>query len=101
MGKTQEFTLGGISNEFRYHFIRILSDRASTNKWCSKDITIETNELQNAFYFNQTIKFDTDREVECVYRDIQDTLTSLKKLGFEFDTETIKKGSAIEVTNIR
>ena len=59
------------------------------------------NEPQNAFYFSQIIKFDTDRVIECVYRDIQDTLESMKRLGYKFDVVTIKKGYSIEVSNIK
>ena len=98
--RTKNFKLGEIANDFRYHFTRILSDRASKNKW-SSTISVLTNEEQNAFYFSQTIKFDTDRVIECVYRDIQDTLESMKRLGYEFDVITTKKGYSIEVTNIK
>ena len=82
--KINDFTLGEIANDFRHYFTNILSDKASENKW-SSTISVLTNEEQNAFYFSQTINLDTDRVIECVYRGIQDTLESMKRLGYEFD----------------
>ena len=98
--RIKDFKLGEIANDFRHQFTNILSDKASENKW-SSTISVLTNEEQNAFYFSQTINLDTDRVIECVYRDIQDTLESMKRLGYEFDVITTKKGYSIEVTNIK
>ena len=98
--KTTEFTLGGIANDFRHNFTMCLSDKASSNNWGSKIKEISTNEQQDAFYFSQSINFDTLRTIECVYRDIQDTLKSMRELGYVFNVETIKKGYSLEVTNI-
>lgn len=98
--RSKDFTLGEIANDFRHYFSSILLDKASENKW-SSTISVSTNEPQNAFYFSQIIKFDTDRVIECVYRDIQDTLESMKRLGYKFDVVTIKKGYSIEVSNIK
>lgn len=50
---------------------------------------------------SQAINFDTDIVIECVYRDIQNTLESMRNLGYEFDVKTVKKAYSIEVTNIR
>ncbi|MCG3684459.1 hypothetical protein L5F43_03820 [Aliarcobacter butzleri] len=94
------FTLGKIANDFRYQFTNILSDRATTNNWSSTS-SVSTNKEQNAFYFSQAINFDTDIVIECVYRDIQNTLQSMRDLGYEFDVKTVKKAYSIEVTNIR
>ncbi len=98
--KTTDFILGEIANDFRHYFTNILSDFAFANSWKST-ITVMTNEEQNAFYFSHSIQFDTDRVIECVYRDIQNSLASMRKLGYEFDVVTIKKGYSIEITNIR
>lgn len=95
-----DFILGEIANDFRYQFTNILSDRATANSW-SSTITVSTNKEQNAFYFSQAINFDTDIVIECVYRDIQNTLQSMRDLGYEFDVKTVKKAYSIEVTNIR
>lgn len=99
MKRTRDFKLGEIANDFRFHFIRILSDAAYANRWKSTN-KVETNKEQNAFYFEQQIQYDTGRVIEMVYRDIQDTLRTLKEFGFEFDVKTIKKGYSVEVTNI-
>jgi len=94
-----DFKLGAIANDFRHHFTNILSDKARNNSW-SSSITVSTNKEQNAFFFSQKINFDTDSVVECVYRDIQDTLQSMRNLGYEFEVKTVKKAYSIEVTNI-
>ena len=98
--ENKEFILGEIANDFRHNFINILSDKASDNSW-SSTISVSTNDAQNAFYFSHDIKFDTDRVIECVYRDIQDTLKSMRNLGYEFEVKTVKKAYSIEVTNIK
>ncbi|WP_418181311.1 hypothetical protein ACNSOL_12450 (plasmid) [Aliarcobacter lanthieri] len=98
--KTPDFILGEIANDFRFYFIKSLSDKALSNSWKSS-IKVETNEEQNAFFFTQSVQYDTGRVIEGVYRDIQDTLKSLRELGFEFNAKTTKKGYSIEVTEIR
>jgi hypothetical protein len=97
---TSEFILGGIANDFRFLFMRGLSERAVKNAWKSSVVDEKTNLSQNAFYFTQQIKHETERVATDVDRDIQDVLESLRKMGFEFDAKTIKKGSEIEITNI-
>lgn len=97
---TNDFRLGEIANDFRHNFTNILFDKASSNSW-SSTISVSTNSEQNAFYFSQTIKFDTGRVISCVYNDIQDTLRSMRELGYDFDVLTVKKAYSIEVTNIK
>lgn len=94
--KIKDFILGEIANDFRHQFTNILSDKASENKW-SSTINVLTNEKQNAFYFSHR----TNDLVDIVAKDIQDTLESMKRLGYEFDVKTTKKGYSIEVTNIK
>ena len=94
--RINDFTLGEIANDFRHYFTNILSDKASENKW-SSTISVLTNEEQNAFYFSHR----SNDLVDTIAKDIQDTLESMKRLGYEFDVITTKKGYSIEVTNIK
>ncbi|HJE03608.1 MAG TPA: hypothetical protein K8U92_06985 [Aliarcobacter thereius] len=98
--RTTNFELYEIANDFRFYFISLLSAKAIKNSWKSS-MKMETNQLQNAFYFSQQVKYDTGRVMEEVYKDIQDVLRALRGKGFEFDAETIKKGYSFEVTNIK
>lgn len=89
--KINDFILGEIANDFRHQFMNALSDKSSENSWKSTKVTVMTNEEQNAFYFSHSIQFDTGRVIECVYRDIQNSLETMRKLGYEFDVKTTKK----------
>lgn len=100
MKRTPDFTLNGIANDFRFLFTVRLSNKALENSWKSS-IKVETNEAQDAFFFSQKVKFDTDRVMSQVYDDIMDVLESIRIEEWVFDVNMVRKGYELEVTNIR
>ncbi|MFA7084734.1 MAG: hypothetical protein WC141_09385 [Arcobacteraceae bacterium] len=99
--RTEEFKLGGIANDFRHSFLDLLSSKARKNSWHSSNVNVSTNKEQKALYFSHSIQHDTEIVIERVDRDIQESLQSMRNLGFQFDVKTIKKGYEIQVTNIK
>lgn len=100
MKRTNEFTLYKLANDFRFLFTTRLSNKALENSWGSS-IKVETNEAQDAFFFSQQVKYDTDRVMEGVYRDMMDVLESIRNEEWLFDVNMVRKGYELEVTNIR
>lgn len=98
--RTNDFTLHGIANDFRFLFTTRLSNKALENSWRSS-IKVETNEAQDAFFFSQQVKYDTDRVMGGVYRDMMDVLESIRNEEWLFDVNMVRKGYELEVTNIR
>lgn len=94
------FDLNKIANDFRFHFITKLSNKSVAGPWRSST-KIRTNETQDAVFFSQEIRYDTDRVIEGVYRDIQGVLQEMRDIGFVFDVLCIRKGREYEFTNIK
>ena len=90
---TTEFELGGIANEFRNLFTKMLSDRAEKKGWKAK-VNVQTNEKQNMFLFSFSSlnSFIVEEDIKKVMQEMQNF--------FKFE-EIRNTNFSIEVINIQ